>query len=276
MLRRSLAALAALLAFSTVARAETGSSSQPKFGENPSKSYMSSQWFAFELKFSPYSPMIDSSDGLTGKPFQELFTPQSSQHRPDSRLLTQVEFDFQFLHKHGSLGIGVTAGFARRTSHSYDYADAAGAVPCTVGSCTRSGDQTALNVMPFSGLLVYRWDWLALRHHVPLVPYFKVGIAYYVWWIENGSGSTTSFTDPNTGHKDNGYGGTWGFVLNPGLSFLLDVIDPSAAKTMDAELGINHTYLFVELHYADVSGLGQKGRLNLSDTTFNTGLAFEF
>jgi hypothetical protein len=269
-------ALAIVLCPSLAAAKELVGDPPTRFGEVPRKSYESSQWFAFELKFSPYSPMIDSSSGLNGHtPFADLFTSQTDHHRPDARLLTQVEFDVQFLHKHGSLGVGVTAGYARRTSHSFQFDDLSGKVSCTVPNCIRSGDQTALNVMPFSLLAVYRWDWLALRYHVPLVPYFKIGLAYYIWWIENGSGATASFTNA-AGKKEDGYGGTWGWVLNPGLSFLLDVIDPSAARTIDAELGINHTYVFVELHYADVSGFGQPNRLTLSDTTFNTGLAFEF
>ena len=65
-------------------------------------------------------------------------------------------------------------------------------------------------------------------------------------------------------------------MVNPGISFLLDVIDPTAARTIDAELGINHSYVFIELHYADVTGFGAKDKLKLSDTTFNCGLAFEF
>jgi hypothetical protein len=65
-------------------------------------------------------------------------------------------------------------------------------------------------------------------------------------------------------------------VLNPGGAFLLDVIDPSAAKTVDAELGINHTYLFCELHYADIRGFGASNKMNLSDLTLNAGLSFEF
>ena len=43
-----------------------------------------------------------------------------------------------------------------------------------------------------------------------------------------------------------------------------------------AEIGINHTYLFCELHYADVDGFRAQNRMNLSDLTFNAGIAFEF
>jgi hypothetical protein len=272
---------------STALAKEMLGNSTPTFGENPEKSYQSSQWFALEFKFGPYTPHIDQSAGLHGTPFSDLFNPQGVHGQPPSRLLTQVEFDVQFLHKFGSLGVGVTAGYARRTTHGF--VDTSGTTKdmngnliitgqCEVPTCTRSGDQTALNVMPFSLLAVYRFDYLAQRYHVPFVPYFKIGLAYYVWWIENGSGSTASFVPPGKTKEQSqpGYGGTFGWVLNPGISFLLDVIDPSAARTMDAELGINHTYLFFELHYADISGFGASNKMNLSDTTYNTGIAFEF
>jgi hypothetical protein len=107
------------------------------------------------------------------------------------------------------------------------------------------------------------------------VPYFKVGLAYYIWVIQNGSGGVATATSPS-GNSLDGAGGTWGFVLNPGLALQLDVIERNAARTMDAELGINHTYLFVELHYADISNFHSSHAMVLSDTTFNAGMAFEF
>jgi hypothetical protein len=248
------------------------------WGENPSREYQSSQWFALELKFGPYSPNIDASPGLNGNtPFQDVFTSQfDTPHKPGPKLLTTVEFDFQFLHKHGSLGVGASVGIYSRYSHAFNYANMAGTVSCVVPMCTRSGDVTSLYILPLELLAVYRWDWLALRYNVPLVPYFKTGLAYYIWWITAGNGSVSQYTNPSTGQTEKGYGGTFGWVLEPGISFLLDVLDPSAAKTMDAELGINHAYLFFELHYANITGFGQSNRLVLSDTTWNTGIAFEF
>jgi hypothetical protein len=255
----------------------------PKFGENAARNYQSSQWFAFELKLGPYSPNIDASQGLHGHPFADLFPPAPGQTRPPGRLLTQLEFDFQFLHKwYGNFGIGHTVGFYRRTTHSFAFNTVNGNMmtPCDPNDphnqCMRSGDQTALNIIPLSVMGVYRFDYLAQRYKIPFVPYFKVGLAYYIWWIENGAGSVAQYTPPGSTQSQGGWGGTWGWVMNPGGAFLLDILDPSAAKTIDAELGINHTYLFCEFSYANIDGFGAAGKMNLSDATLNAGIAFEF
>jgi hypothetical protein len=263
-----------------------GTTQPPKFGENAPRNYQSSQWFAFELKMGSYTPDIDSSPGLNGAtPFADLFNPQGTTGRPAGRLLTSLEFDVQFYRKVGSIGVGTSIGYYRRTTHSFQYPG--GGEPTTVNGrvqtctvnvdCVRSGDQTALNIIPLELMLVYRFDWLMLRYRVPFVPYVKIGLAYYIWIIENGggAGSVASWTSP-TGDKSDGYGGTFGWVINPGLAFQLDVIDSRAARAMDAELGINHSYLFAELHYADISGFGASDKLVLSDLSWNVGLAFEF
>lgn len=279
-------ALAVALVVAPRAHAQEGVGTPPPFGENPAKSYRSSQWFALEVKFGPYSPNIDASPGLHGAtPFADLFPPAKGKTRPPGRLLTQVEFDFQFLHKWwGNLGVGHTIGYYRRTTHSFAFSTdpTTGQMtqPCQVGSatnpCMRTGDTTALNIVPMSLLAVYRFDYFAQRWRIPFVPYFKIGLAYYAWWIENGGGFLSISKFQQNGHTDSGFGGTWGWVMNPGGAFLLDVLDPGAARTMDAELGINHTYLFCEFHYADIRNFGVGNRMNLSDTTLNAGIAFEF
>lgn len=271
--------LVALLLVTGPALGDSGSGNPPKRWENPGKNFASPQWFAFELKFGPYTPSIDASSGLNNgaSPFRDLFTNQYAKtpQNVSPSLLTTLEFDVQFWHKFGSLAVAASVGFYRKTTHSFQYADTSGTMPCTFGSCTRSGDTTALNIVPVALMLVYRFDVLALRYKVPLVPYAKAGLAYSAWFIQSGSGGIPSIPKPGGGTYD-GYGGTFGFVLQPGLALLLDIIDPGTARAMDAEIGINHTYLFCELNYSNINGFGQKDRLNLSDTTLNAGLAFEF
>jgi hypothetical protein len=285
------ATLAALLAAAPALAADGDSLGPPParhWYENPNARYQSPQHWAFELKFSPYTPHIDSSPGLHGAtPFRDLFANQNSMHPSvDPRLLTQLEVDWQFLHKFGSLGLGFSIGYYRRSTHSFEFPNNQTSLSCTVVNgpvtpapgfaCIRAGDETDLNVIPLQLMLVYRFDVLANRYKVPLVPYFKVGLGYYIWVIQNGSGGVTTVTPQGSTNRLNGAGGTWGYVLNPGLALQLDVIDQSAARSMDAELGINHTYLFVELMYADISNFHSAHAFVLSDTTFNAGIAFEF
>lgn len=288
---RSVAALLSACAFAAVlagagrASADDGDyQPPPDFGENPTRQYASPQRFNLEIKFGPYSPNIDASQGIKpgDHPFADLFPPSKGGSRPPGRLLTELEFDYEFLHRgFGTLAIGHTLGYYRRTTHSLEYTTVGGnaMTSCVEPNCTISpGDTTALNIIPLTIEGIYRFDYLANRYHIPFVPYFKAGIGYYIWWIENGGGffSIAQYANPTTGKTDSGFGGTWGWVLHPGGSFLLDVIDPNAARVMDAELGINHTYLFCEFSYANITGFGAAGKMNLSDTTLNAGLSFEF
>jgi hypothetical protein len=275
--------LFALVAAPALASAEPLlGTSDPNFVPVQPKKFESRQLFALEVKFAPYSPKIDQSAGLTGTPFADLFNSQGAERgsQPAYRLLTTIEFDYQFWRRaYGNFGVGVSAGYARRTTHAFQLNDDGSS--CTnIPFCIRSGDETALNVIPLEALFVYRLDVLANRYHIPLVPYVKVGLAYYIWVIQDGGGDVARFPRPTMMNpnpsQDKGYGGSFGFALHPGLALQLDFIERGVAKTMDAETGINHTYLFCELNYANVNGFGASNKLNLSDTTFNAGLAFEF
>lgn len=247
--------------------------------------FRSPQHFAFELKFGPYRPEIDSAPGV-GSPYANLFgsvatRDDGSQYmkQPKLGLFSEIEFDYQFLRKIGSLGVGLNVGFFRNQTKGFTYPDNMGFGSCDPlqnGGCTRSGDKTALNVMPIALLAVYRFDYLAERWKIPLVPYMKIGLGYAFWWIEGGGGALDIADAIINGQKVQGRGGSWGWTARPGLAFQLDVIDPPTARNMDAELGINHAYIFAELNYMDYSGFGAKNKMRLSDLTYSIGLAFEF
>jgi hypothetical protein len=297
---RRLLAVALLLAGASPALAadEVVGGGPLSFGENPPENYESPQHFAFELKAGPYSPNIDSSPGLNGTtPFSDLFSNPGVRGRPPPMPLVELEFDWQIWHRFGSVGLGASLGFMRRGTKAFQYqidptsgmpiVDANGnevqcqvqlnGTPTPMYPCVRTGDDTTLNVIPLELLAIYRFDVLAKRWHVPLVPYVKVGLAYYLWWIENGGGflSIPKVTLSN-GQVLHGFGGTFGWAFRPGIALLLDVLDPVAARTMDTEIGINHSYLFFELNYADINGFGAGNKLVLSDTNWAAGLAFEF
>jgi len=211
----------------------------------------SPQYGAFELKFGPYTPNVDDEPGLTGRPYHDVFGN-------DAMFLTMIELDLQFLRLRGiNFGIGGGMGFMQ----AYTKAQ-------TV-SGQDSVDYTVLNVMPFVLLGVVRVDVLASELRVPLVPYFKGGFNWYLWWILGGG-------------SKKGSGGTPGWQISPGLAFQLDGFDQMSARTFDNELGVNHSYIFFEYTYAVVEGLFGNDNMYLSPDnmgkhgTWSIGLALEF
>jgi hypothetical protein len=287
--KRASLVLLALSAAAPAARAQTEAGwglSDPLVTDQRQK-YQSPQHFAFELKFGPYSPNIDSTPGLTGHPFSDLFVAQDSPNvgqRPPGRLLTSVEFDWQIWRGFGSIGLGASVGISYRSTHSFEFVMTTDpmtgqtvSTSCQVPNCVRSGDTNSLAVMPFELMAVYRFDVLANRYNVPLVPYFKGGIGYFLWWMQAGSGNLSTALVPNPdGSQNKAIGGTFGLVLEPGIALQLDILDRPAARELDSSLGINHTYVFFEMNYDWVTGFGSSSKLVLSDLTWNAGLAFEF
>jgi hypothetical protein len=209
-----------------------------------------SDW-AFEIKLGPYYPAIDDEAGLgERKPYEEMFGTRNS-------ILPQIEVDRFFLHPGGALGVGLTLGYTYRTAKSF-----------VEGSMTERGeDGTAFHVIPTALSAVYRFTALADNTVVPIVPYAKLGLAYYLWWFTKGGGDLSERPDG----KD-AIGGTLGWQGSIGLSVRADAIDPDGIK----DLGVDHIGFFFELTYADVSGFGADDKLHVGDFNWAAGVNFEF
>lgn len=213
----------------------------------------SPRWWAAELKFGPYKPEIDTEFGGGAKPYADTFGD-------GQRLMFQFGVDVQFLKLHGSLGVGAAFG----------YFGATGKALTSTGE--QSGDETSLNVMPFILQLVYRWDYAAQKWQFPLVPYIRAGLVCAAWWVTNGAGNLAEFAP---GRKAEG--ATFGYQINIGLAFLLDVLEPAAAKHMDMEMGINNSYLFVELVHNSIDDFGHAHSWQLGmKYSLLAGLTLEF
>ncbi|MBI2898004.1 MAG: hypothetical protein HYY06_30910 [Deltaproteobacteria bacterium] len=220
--------------------------------------YRSPQNFAFELRLGPYYPAVDD-ELATAEPFRETFGD-------NSRLRIGLEFDWQFLSTPvGSLGVGVAAGLMRFVGNSR-----------FEGSGERSSEETTLNVFPIVASVVARLDFAMREWQVPLVLYGKAGVADYLWFVEDGSGK--AHADGPSGRPDAviGQEDTFGVELASGIAFLLDFLEPGAARKLDADSGVNHSYLFLEVLVASIDGLGERDVMIFSDTTWNTGLLLEF
>jgi hypothetical protein len=223
-------------------------------GENP---FRSPQKFAFELDFGPYRPDVDGE--FSGKspgfqPYQDYF---GSGHN----LLSQIELDYQFWHRFGSIAAGLSLGYFAVT----------GTAPVASGTGVLSGDQSTLKVIPISLSAVYRFDYYLQTHNFPLVPYGKLGLDWDYWQITDGNNDIA--TDGNGGR---GRGATLGWHVAAGLALVLDFLDPDAAHDFDLDVGVNHTAITFELFHSDISGLGESNRLHLGDTDWTLGLLMEF
>ena len=197
---------------------------------------------AFELKFGPYTPKVGSS--------------YKTSFGGDPMFLTVLELDWQFWHPPGvSLAIGGSAGFMQA------YGQAELLDPDGNPTGDKSEDYSVLNVIPFSALFIARVDALADLLDVPLVPYFKAGVNWYVWWMLEGG-------DIPEDQGESGSGGTPGWQINTGIMLRLDSFDRMSARTFDNEVGVNHSYIFAELMWAWVDGFGDDSNMNLSTNTF--------
>jgi hypothetical protein len=218
--------------------------------------FASPQYFAFELKFGPYKPDIDSEfDDRGGRtPYDDFFG--GGRH-----LMSQIELDYQFFRKFGTLAVGVGAGFFQVT----------GTATKGIGTGELSGDKSRLRVMPFSLSAVYRFDYFLQQRDFPLVPYGKLGLDWAYWSITDGNGEIA-----HDGFGGEGRGGTTGWHGTAGVALVLDFFDPDAAREFDADMGVNHTAVTFEYTHADISGLGRANRLHVGDTTWALGLLLEF
>jgi hypothetical protein len=229
----------------------------------------SPQRFAIEIKFGPYLPNVDrrwTGSGLG--PYATIFGPVddlgAATKQPKQGLFSVLSFEWQFVHFGGPFSVGTTVGLFR------DRADALVAAPVADEHLRSSADKIRFNVVPVTVLLGYRFELLADRFRVPLVPYARGGVAYGFWWERKGGQLATN----TAGQKARG--GSWGWQVNLGLMLRLDFIERASAVDLDRLTGINHTYLFGEWQFSHLDGFGNDTAMSIGDDTFLLGLAFEF
>lgn len=211
----------------------------------------SSRNMMVELKFGPYFPDIDK-EFSSKQPFRDIFGTSQ-------RLMTKLEFDYEFFTGFGIAAVGASLGYSQFKGKGL------------LASGERAGDTTKMHLLPLSLDLIYRFDWLWQKHKVPFVPYAKGGIDCYVWWVTDGVGDVARASDGARGR-----GATFGGHVSVGLSFVLDSLAPGMAQTFDVEMGVNNTMIFAEYVFSWVDDFGSSKSWDLGSRTFLAGLAFEF
>jgi len=229
--------------------------------------------FAFEVRFGPYWPQVDSEPGLTGTPYEDTFGN-------DARFYFGLELDYMPFRIPWVGGIGVGVGWG------YTW----GSAPAKITNCDPattddpdgdgplqrcdSADTTSLDIMPMHASLVLRADELMRRTGIPLVPYGKLGFGWAYW---------TSGTDAGVSRLGSGddktdlyaQDVTIGIHAALGLSLALNWLDTRSAGSLRESTGIAHAYLFAEWMNQALNGFGG-GQMRVGTSTFVTGLTFDF
>ncbi len=222
----------------------------------------SPRWGSFQFRLGSYRPNIDAEFKGTAGCNGAACTPYADLFGRGGAMMYQVEFARALASGYGALDLGVGVGWSSKTAKGF-----------IQGDTTRSGDDTSLRILPLTLSLTYRFDMFASRF--PVVPYARLALERYQWWVTSGGGGTSS----GLPGLDSGTGATNGWSGALGLAFLLDFLDPTLAREMDRDIGINNTYLFVQAGKATVDDFGSKKSWDLSpdkSVTWSGGLLFVF
>ncbi len=202
-----------------------------------------------------YLPDVDS-EFATATPWADAFGT-------GGLTLLRMDLDYELWQGFGTLALGAGFGYGWADGH-------ARAVDGTAAT-----DEVGFNLVPLSLSVIYRWDWLAVEHGVPLVPYGKFGVTAGIWWATDGKNDVSNTADAD-GTSHEGRGVNWGWHAAGGLMFLLDIFSPGTARGFDEEAGVNNSYIFAEYSYTSLDNFGGGDAIVLSDGAFSFGLAFEF
>lgn len=217
---------------------------------DPTESAESPQDLAIEIRFGRYRP--DADDGVNGTPYRDVFGTEN-------RYYGGLELDLQLLRIPllGTLSPGFGIGYTKSSARA------------RLQNGTTSGQYTALAIFPMYVVGVLRADVLAKRTPIPLVPYGKLGLGF-AFWRATDAGETSRVG----GVSGRGY--SYGLQYALGGMLLLDAFDRMEARTADASIGLNHSYLFGEWSVSNLDGFGAKDQLQVGTNTWTLGLAFEF
>jgi hypothetical protein len=206
------------------------------------------------VKLGPYLPGIDEQlgAGAGNGPYHAFFGGYN--------ILPILEVDYVVWHPPGGqLAIGGSGGVLGKTGQALD-----------LMGRPSEGDETKFRLLPLALTAAYRFTWLDDELGIPVVPYLRGGLAYYVWWITKPNGDLAV-----DGMDNKARGATMGLVGSAGLAVRAEKIDPAAAASM-RDSGIYHAGFYGEYQVAWVDGFGSEDKLAVGDNTWFAGVDFEF
>lgn len=224
------------------------------------------EWHA-GIRIGPYVPDVDSQTGGTPGPYAQMF---GGYH-----MLPMLDVDRILWTGFGQLGVGGSIGYWQKTARPFvDNSD-----PNDPNRPRQAGNKTAFRLVPLELSATYRLTMLDDDYGIPVVPYVRGGLAYYVWWITAPNGNyarvcSDGGMEPNCA-QNKALGASLGLQGAIGLAIRAERIDASAAMSM-RNSGIQHAGIYGELSVAKVDGFGSDSKLSVGDTTWFAGVDFEF
>ena len=241
------------------------------------------------IRLGPYIPDIDIQAGLNAAtglgPYEAMFGDYYTR-RTDGTLKKHEQRVWQVLPMldaervlwdgYGQFLVGGQIGYMQKTA--YTYLDGTSA-----DDPMRERSRTSKNtfrLIPTAATVSYRFTTLDDYYGIPIVPFVRAGLSYYMWWIRAPNGDVSKVcedtaADMSCANEDKAYGGSLGYQGSVGLSVRAERIDNDAAISMRAS-GIQHAGFYVELSYAKVDGFGSDSKLSVGDNTWFAGFDFEF
>jgi hypothetical protein len=219
------------------------------------------------IRVGPYVPDIDKQiGGASPGPYEEMYGGY--------RVMPMLDVDRFLWTGFGQLGIGGSIGYMQKTAHAW----IEGSTPGDPDRGRSDGDENTFRLIPLALTATYRFTFLDDEYGIPLVPYIRGGLAYYIWSVRtNGKNAAACWDGTHTENcdADKGYGGSAGLVGSIGLAIRAERIDSSAASSM-RQSGIMHAGFYGELSFAKVDGFGSETKLSVGDRTWFAGVNFEF
>jgi hypothetical protein len=202
------------------------------------RNWISPERFIFETRFGPYHP--DKND-LPG--FRTFFADDSGPAIGLELDVIAYRLD-DILYVTGGGGIG-TVHF---TGNTLDMATG-----------QETSEENDFSILPLDLVATVRIDALARMLGIPFIVTGKVGYEWARW-------------STNSGSKQDANGWSVGLTYAAQLGLDLDTFEPRAARAMDEEWGINHSFLFFELYEFAPS----KQSLPIGNLQWCAGLGFTF
>jgi hypothetical protein len=200
--------------------------------------------------------------------------------------MSVVSLDRFFMFPSGQLGVTGSLGFTKQYANAFQVDDAGNPQVGADGKFVRSsGDRTKFRLIPTSLGVVYRFTRLDDDFGIPVVPYGKAALSYYLWWFTDPNGDISESPTaacPNAGAPgagcdgDRAQGGSLGYQGTLGIAVRAERVDPGAEVSLRTEMGIEHAGFFAEVQMAKVDGFGASDKLSVGDTTWFGGINFEF